>query len=786
MTSVIEDDNINNLDATFSSLKIQPHIKWPSQEDLISVKDLLSESCNKLNAEDIVKEPTFDLFEGTHSLEINNVKLDSYLIDLSEEEVYFDCRIAYDRNSDSQRVQEDYQYTTAIIDRLVRSIITWVTDYQSLPTTVLSCQYVEYLLTQLEKPDNIVTNYKYLNTQNPYFDDVLNSSIMGICFFGAFVKKLLKGGGVFEEEDLNFNSMGLSGFDLMPPASSIRSLLAESITFIENDKNIPTADAKRLLYLIELIDCLVILDSHVTEYSSKTEHLDKIIQIANDLNSLPLCSHFPPPGCFSMRIQKQLSNQFPPKDLVTPDKNYLNYIAIAQDIKKVMMVYNVTEPYQLMQFAKFFNKNHQRHVLARALFPLIVIKEDSSLLGKWTFHEAFQKHLQILSLTATNANEALESEPFRSLLDPVAQEALNVLFEWYQNNAQNTARYRQGYNRQLLLWDSVQAQFEGVELQFEGSEDDAVIGPPGYGNIPLMPFSSWAFIMKTSSMIEFVLKGFDLEIYKPFESFEMFWFTFYLAEQLESCYQKINTFLDTRLNSIYAINKRMKKQKAGEKKEKLRKQYQTEMARTYPMIHSSKSFLKYLSTHNQIIKSVCIFQSFQFGILKSYGAIDNKMPGNSKFINHKLIHDLRFKPFSSIGVPELPTYDVFQEVLQGFIISDPMFQVKQEKVVTHMKEQLAVALQNIKNILISIEVGDLNSELITGTRAIKEDAVCYYTKLQKTIEALSDNSISLLQKIQKKSFQTDINQYEIVLSKKDELSGYFPLMDLSKKRQSRR
>ena len=501
MTTNLEDHNIKNLDVAFSELRMNSQSRWPREEDLISVKDLISNSCDKLNAEDIIKAPTFDLFEGTHSLEINNVKLDSYLINLSKEEIDFDCTIAYDKNSNSEQNQDDYQYVTAIIDRLVRSIINWVTDYQSLPTTVLSCQYMEYILIQLTESYNNVSDYKYLNTENPYFDNVLNSSIMGICFFGAFVKKLLKGGGVFEEEDLNFNSMGLDGFDLIPPASLIRLLLNESMTFIKNDKNIPKADAERLLYLLELIDCLVILDNNLSEYSTDTGHLDKIVQISKNLDDLPTYTYSPPVGCFSMCIQKQLSNQFPPKDLIVPEKNYLNYVAMAQDIKKVLMVYNVTEPFQLMQFANFFNKNEQRHVLARALFPLIVIKEDSSLLGKWTFHEAFQKHLQILSLAATNADQALDTEPFRSLLDPVAQEALNVLFEWYQNNAQNTARYRQGYNRQLLLWDSVQAQFEGVELNFEGSEKDVVMGPPGYGNLPLMPFSSLGFIMNTWSLI---------------------------------------------------------------------------------------------------------------------------------------------------------------------------------------------------------------------------------------------------------------------------------------------
>lgn len=781
MNGEIDKHDIDLLDMTFSNLKMGYSKKWPKQENLTSIKGLISQGCQELNAEDIVKVPTFDLFEGTHSLEINNIKLDSYLIKLSDEEINFDCSISYDQNSISNSEQYDYQYVTAILDRLTRFIITWVTDYQSLPTTVLSCRYVEYVLKQISNVQGIESNYKFLNTKNGYFDIVLNSGVLGICFFGAFVKKLLKGGGIFEEEDLNFNSMGLDGFDRMPDVRTVLKLLTEATSFIQNDKSIPQEDSERLQHLLRLIRCLTMFDTYLSLYSDDSAPLDEALDVVNKLNDLPKCNYKPPIGSFSMLIQKQLSNQFPPKELSTAAVDFSGFTKLVQDVKKVISVYQVTSPHELMQFAAFFNKNEQRHVLARALFPLIVIKDDSSVLGKWSFADALQSHIRFFSLSGTNADKALNTEPFRSLLDPIAQEALNALFEWYQNNSQNTARYRQGYNRQLLLWDSVQAQFEGVELKFDGSEEDSVEGPPGYGGIPLMPFSSWAFIMKTRAMIEFTLKGFDLDIYKPFEAFQMFWFTFFLAEQLESCLQKVDTFLQSKLNSIHAINKRMKKQKAGEKKEKLRVQYRTEMAESYPSIQRSIAWLKYISTHNNIIKSLCLFETFQFGLLKSYGFIDNNSPAKNKFVNDKLIHDLRFKPFSSIGVPELPSFQVFQEALEGFVISDPMMKAKQEKVLLFMDQQLTSATTYIKSILINIEIGDSNSDVLTGTKFIKDDAILYYSRLQKTIDNLSLNSKALLCTFKK---EPDAGQLRVSLKYEAGLSGYFPLMILTPKKKS--
>lgn len=779
-----DESQLLNLNHILSNLIVDSADIWPQSDQLIDIKDFISRECGKLKPEDIVKDPNFDFFEGTHSLEINNEKLDSFLIKLSTEESKFDCNKVYDKNITSNKnnlVQEDYQYVTSIIDRLVRSIISWVSDYQSLPTTILSCCYVEYILTEVTKPGNIASNYSYINTHNPFYDIVLNNSVLGICYFGAYVKKLLKGGGIFEEEDLNFNSMGLEGFDLLPSFLEISRLLDDSIQFVE-DSNIVNNEKLHLLNLLKLIKCLIKMETHLVEASTDTEYLKEMIHIVNELDSNLEWNFEPPDGSFSMRIQKTLSNQFPPKTLIIPRKNYTSYIKIANDMLKVIKVTETETIIELVQFANFFNKFGQIHVLARALFSLIVIRDDSSVLGRYSFPETFISHLESFSLASTAALNAYNNGPLNITLDLVSQEALNALFEWYQNNAQNTARYRQGYNRQLLLWDSVQAQFEGLETNFERSEEDKIVGTNGLDDTSLMPFASWAFAMKTTSMIEFVLKGFDLDIYKPFESFSMYWYTFYLTQQLEACLQKIATFIQSKIDSIYAINKKMKKQKAGEKKEKLRSQYHMAMETKMPKLQSNNLFIKYLSKHNDIIKSLCLFQAFQFGLLKSYTIVDNVTPNRGKFVNDRLMHDLRFKPFSSIGVPELPSYDVFQQILKGFIISAPLFSAKLEKGTAFMQEQLNTAKLSINCIMEAIESNDKNGLLLTGTRLVKEEALDYYQRLRKTVRSLSENWGSILNILGDKPNDTFKEKFMVELILKPELSGYFPLMALSDKR----
>ncbi|GMM53498.1 Mak10 protein [Maudiozyma humilis] len=767
---------MDGLASVLSGLQVQPKGQWPPSDMLCSVKELLQQQCAQLNAEDIVKERGFDLFEGTHSLEINNEKLDSHLIELSPDEVDFDCAVAYPVDSAADDGQCNWQYVTAVLDRLARLIVTWVSEYQSLPTTVLSCRYVEHVLVQIARGKS--GDHAYISTGNEFHDNVLNAGVLGVCYFGAFVKKLLRGGGIFEEEDLNFNSMGLDGFDNMPQRSVVRQLLASALHMVQS-ADIPQDDNRsRLAGLLQLIDCLVQMDQYLTEYATDKQPLRELATVATALDALPPHNYKVPSGSFSMRIQKTMSNQFPPKTLVQPASSFCEYTRIARDFMKVLDVHSAESSFEMTQFAFFFNKNEQVHVLARGLFPLVMIRDDSTFLGKYTFPDAFKMHLQGFSLAGSRASDALDSEPFRSLIDPISQEALSALFEWYQNNAQNTARYRQGYNRQLLLWDSVQAQFESLETNFAGSEEDMVSQNPGDPGVPLMPFASWAFVMKTISMIEFVLKGFDLDVYKPFESFNMFWFTFYLTQQLDACLVKVDVFVQSKIDSIHAINKRMKKQKAGEKKEKLRAQYHEAMEKQMPDLQRNKLYLKYLMCHNDMTKCLSLYEAFQFGLLKSYGVIDTKSPSASKFVNDKLIHDLRFKPFSSIGVPELPSYEVFQEVLGGFVISEPMFKSKVTKTEAFMNEQLKSASNSIDAILKCIKAKDKGGQMFTGTGLIAEDATIYYERLAKTIDSLAENNKSIINTLGASANAELAKKFHVELALTPGLSGYYPLMKL--------
>ncbi|EDO14508.1 hypothetical protein Kpol_286p1 [Vanderwaltozyma polyspora DSM 70294] len=753
-------DNYCKLDKNLEMLA-----KDSSSKKFIDVTDVFKKLGSKLNPDVIIKSPNFDLFEGTRSLEVSNPKLDSSLIQLSKEEIDFNC----DLICGNDNFIEQLQNVTAISDRLLRSIICWLNEYQTLPTTVLSCRYVEHIL----KLSAINKKMTSLQTGNDLYDRVLSSMVFGVCYFGKFVQQLLVAGVILEEEDLNFNGMNLDFFSYIESSDEVLKLIDDGIAYLNSVKS---GGVDFLLHILEIVKSLVRIEETITKYSTETDYLDYLIKHSEILNDLGPYSHEPPLGSFSMGIQKRMENQFPPKSLVIPSHNYLGLKVMANDVKKVLSVAECRTALETLQFARFFNHLTQKHVISRAIFSLFFIRDDQTILGKYSLDEFMDMHLNEVTMAGTNSSRLCLDGDSYLLLEPVYQEAIRVALDYYQNKAQNTCRVRQGYNRHLILWDSLQAQMENVEIELESI--GIVNKADEEQESTFLPYSSWIYVNKVTIMLDFILKGFDLGVYKPFEAFAMYWYGYYLTHKQEFCLKTILQFLDSRINSIHAINKRVKKQKSAEKKEALRAKYKHAMSNEMPQLQTNKRYINYLLLKSSIEKSLCLVQVFQFAILKSYGIIDYKTPSESTFINDELIHDLRMKPFSSIGVPELPTYKEFNNALQDFSIQEPMFSSKLNKSMEYMKKELSSVAEAVEQIKKCISTGDNNGSIVTGTRLVKEESFQVYEQLGNTTKALQVNSEIIRKKLGEKPQSNLIEKYLVDTTFPPNASTFFPLFSL--------
>lgn len=736
------------------------------EEDLVDVTALFDKQATNLQTKTIIKEPNFNLFEGTHSLEVENKKLDSTAIELTPVEENFECNTLYGSDEKTQ-----LSYVVGILDRLVRSLVCWLNDYQTLPTTVLGCRYVEYLLLESKKKEQLV----FLHTNHPLFDQILCSGIYGVCYFARFVQRLLKAGVIFEEEDLNFNAMGLDFLSFVDDRNVITSLLQESIHTASL-----CSDSEDLIHILKLIIHLVSIEKCLDEFSTDVSHLNALFEEATYLSQQSQLSDLKTPeGSFSVGIQKRLSNQFPPKSLILPTRNYNGFVVMAQDLQKVLQVDNANTAMEIMQFANFFNKFEQRHVLARALFPLFLIRDNRTVLGRYTLSEFTYKHLVEFSLMCS-AEQDFPPE----ITEPPLLEATNVLFEWYQNTSQNTSRYRQGYNRQLLLWDSLQAQIEAMEVewlskQIDAEDIDYVETKEGEQPTPLLPYTSWVYAMKVKSMIEFILKGFDLQVYKPFETYAMYWYVYYLGHQWEICLKKIQIFVDSKINAIYALNKKVKKSKSAEKREQLKSQYRSAMDNYMPQLQANRRFIQYLLMEATLYMSLSIAQVFQFGILSSFGLINNKSPAKSKFTTDELLYNLRMKPFCSIGVPELLPYELMESTFKEFVPAEPMFTLKLNKAIICLHKELNESKAKVEHVLKCIQGGDNNGVLVTATQLVKSEATNFYEGVKTSIETIEANAKKIQSTLGSKPNANLAEKYSVQLQFCQGGSSFFPMLSLT-------
>lgn len=773
----------NNI-AELANLTLDHRMDPKNEAQFIDITDHLKALAAKLAPETVVKEATFNLFEGTYALEVCNVKLDTSLIELCPEELEFDCNVPYGDSNNGERLD----YVTAVCDRLCRSLMNWLHDYQTLPTTVLSCRYVEFLMElYTSNPVSSLQSFQGLRTRDPLYDQVLCSFVIGVCSFIKFTSKVLKDGGVYEEEDLNCNVMSLdmlSGVD----TKEVIDLLNSSLQLLVQSYS----ESTHLQKLVDLVKHLLHLPNYhypscQSSVSSDLLPLQKSLDIISSLvqDDYTTKQHSYPPGCFSKGIQKRRDNNFPPKDLFEPKGDeYVSYTEFMRDIIAALSVKDCNTAFEIRQYVWFFNRIRQRTVMARALLQSYLIREDT-ILDKFRFNTFKDMHLYEFSLAGTALYDVISSREQTTDRDNMI-EALNelsyCLLRWYQNMPQNSCRHRQGFNRLLLDWDSVQAQFEQYETQWQSM--GIVDSITNMGNIPLMPVSTWIYTTKLLMMIEFTLEGFHLEVYKPWESFTQYWFCYYLSSHLESNLKRLHEFLLQKISYILNYNKRIKKLKAGEKKENAKARYRHLIDNVLPQLRLNERTVNFFFMKCTIFKSLSLAQVFQFALLKSFNVIDSKNDVSTRFSSDRLIHKLRFKTFSSIGIPEIPTFEQFQKSLNDFVIEPPSIHSKIPKLLNFMNTELESAKSALSTIIQTIETGETDdSPVSTGTKHVKEPALQWYKSMLNSTVALSVNASVLKTKLSEDLKSHDLHAtYDVELKFTPNGCYYFPLLTISPKK----
>ncbi|ODV95837.1 hypothetical protein PACTADRAFT_33041 [Pachysolen tannophilus NRRL Y-2460] len=760
---------------------------------------------------EIVKAKSFSLFQGTHALEMMNKRLDTGLVELSKEEREFD--VTAGRNFDE---------VLAIMNDLLKYLMSWLNN-SSLSRTILSCRYVEVLLVNYCTGNKSLASCRFgANVELKDDDDeesllihkVLRSFILGCLEFVKFVLFLGQQGVLYEEEDINTTSMGL---DILSKISKqdIINELEKSINWLQKfcnhmNKNYMIDLLLMINNLIKpnLLTITITFDQSSSPKPKELLFLQESLKIAKSLKSnKEFFSKLPqvPKGCLSQGVQRRLDNGVPltPLNMDPFDSVYDSFINMIQDILVIFELINIQNINHINLFIMcFMNKREDPiHIIARAFLQLFYIREDRSIMGdpKTRIDSLLLKDL--ISLTCCDSKIFQEYENYEKkgskinnhnrieYIDKFLELLANLENNYYSNFltiSQNPCRQRQHFNRSILTWDTLQVQSEMFEQElFQKYNINDFYKVDGNNNdhhqeeIQSMPISSWIYYHKLKSMLEVVLRGVELEIYKKWELYSIFWYSSYLYEILIEHLHRIQHANSYKKNLILNMPKKIKKLKSGEKKQQLKEIYKIKSKQILPQLIEIETRLEQDFTIFTILKNLSDCEKYLFSILDDLKLLE--LP-KLNMVPESLSYGLKMKPFQSVGVPEFPTFTKWQMVKKSLQTNVDTKEKKLhtltciKKLCDFIKTQISDTITKLNNNNNNNNKDKNENGKSQFTDFVQKELTLWHNQLLRSCIGISLTCSLLSKQLVDPNFQ-DINQIHhkyTVLLQRDGYHRYFP------------
>lgn len=648
-------------------------------DDLVDITEEIFKSLDGLSENKVVQSPLFNLLEGTRAIEIANPNLDTGLIDVNDDDIAF-----------NPLAPQPVEHVVGVMNKLLIGYMLWLNNL-SLPLTILSCRYVQtllqnYTLTRGTLLQRCSLDDSRLSSQNNDIQSlgyglvhkVLRPFVMGLSRFVGFTL-LVAMEVLYEEEDITTRNMNLNYLQNEP----IEVVLFELDTakawlstqnLEQHSLSKLTTNLNMVGYLLKLENLLGLrLNSFVpnaTEYD--LPFLNQAIEVANTLDFLVIDV---PSGLFSKFVQLDMDNRNIPLDLyaIDPSTAKLEYITTFVQIRDF-----VNSASQIKNVAQFLN--YMRHdvtassdkfnALVKGIIKLFVVRDDRLILGS-SLHldeyvgQAIESLVGINTVILKPINSAnLKAETTLLVQKKIAQLRTDLELSVYYNlliYGNNPCRQQQLRSKGLVIWDTLQINSETLESELFalGIGDELKSGEA------LLAVSLFIFHTKLSEMLQLLVNGIDLELYKDYEMFLIYWYALYLSQLLfELDLGRICDVIDGKINLIKTtMPKRLKKLK-GEKKQKLRDQHIQLTEQVLPKLEAT---LHYHQRYTLVkLRAYCLlFEAVKSSLMIFHyiGAADFLVSAPKSLTTFENYFKLRLKPWLSIGVPQLPTFEQYKRSL---------------------------------------------------------------------------------------------------------------------------
>lgn len=679
---------------------------------MVDVTDELFASLKSITNNKVVQSPFFDLLEGTRAVEVNNEKLDTGLIPLTDADLSFDSSAG-----------QPSGLVIGVMNRLLVLYLSWINKW-SLSVTVLSCRYVQSLLennmTNVGKFKLVTfvngrlpktTTGSELRIEHLLVNKVLRSFVAGICkFIGITLEVGLN--VLYEEEDLITRSMDLDFLSKVTTEEIIGDI-DSAIAWItaQSSSDHDFAIMKDYLLIVRgLLSVQSVLGISVALFQpTPSFDVNFIKELAEDFGKMHQNIKASkdkyektPEGSFSRFVQLDLNNKSIPSEMhsLPVEEVYGNFQRMLMGIHQfVVDSYTINNFNQLDNYLRYniaYDINVGKlNVVARGLFQLYLIRDDKSIMGSEenlaSLAIKYMENLTCFDSVLLRPHEWSHSSkspepsmsPYLAQYEQLLSDIESGIFLHLTTFASNRCRQRQLMNRNILVWDTIQVAAENFEV---GIYNEFGITDPVYlmdgtqrvADEPLLCISSFVYYIKLQTMLEMALSGFELDLYKPFEISQMYWYISYLAqliiEHLEVRVNRINRLKTYAISTV--LPQRVKQGLVSQKKaHKIQEEEKSKFV--LPALSSIDRYNNEgLVKQYKGLQLMCDAVRMQFVIFDALGI---KSPQRKILTSRKALFGLRMKPWSSIGVPALPTFEQYETSMLTSFLDDTKFATREAK-----------------------------------------------------------------------------------------------------------
>lgn len=735
--------------------------------ELVDITDELFGSLALLTDFKVVQSPLFNLLEGTRAIEIANPRLDTGLIDVTPADLNFD-----------PAAPQLLKTVIAVQNKLLVGYMSWLNNLL-LPVTVLCCRYVQTMLQNylhltgtlhqrcLLKESRLKEgDYDKQSIEYQVVHRVLLAFIIGISRFIGFTLKVAME-VLYEEEDITTRSMNMN-FLVDDPLEVIMSELDSAVAWL-NSQDLDRTEIEQATANLEMVKLLLslefVLSVRLDVFTPKPLPVPfPLMSLLEDGQRVAKKLNFDnlevPEGSFSPFIQLDVNNSNIPVNLylIEPDTARQAYLQLFVDVKAfVVLAAAISNTRQFYHFLRYGNVSNS-NVLARGIFQLFVVRDDKLILGLRVYLDEYCASM--IDLFVGCGTQIMGPLPTDQLtLDTTAlvhakveQFRRDLELGMYHNlliYGNNRCRQQQLRSKGLLVWDTLQVNGENLELDLFTLNigDELALGEAS------LLVSSYIFFTKLMGMNDLLLNGVDLQLYKPHETYLVYWYSLYLTRlQVDLINGRLCDVVEGKIHQITEkMPKRLKKLK-GEKKQRLKAQIAELTAQNLPELEATLKYHKqYLAPKfaalNELVEAVRIFLIVMYAL----GLVDFLASTPNALTSFEHLFALRLKPWSLIGVPQLPQFAHYKQSLNvASLQPNPATSVK--PLLQLCLDKLASAKQLHKNLVAVIrDDPSLASQFLPSSA---QYATQWYENLIKTSIVYSLEVASLQKRLEAGALDT--------------------------------